>query len=85
MKWSIQREVDGVITDDPKKYLDVCKNYDQSALVHRVALTEYASIAWINLFLGLFSLLFRYRYGSKVESGKLSKERRSLGMVRLPA
>jgi len=27
MKWSIRKQVDGVITDDPKKYLEVCKNY----------------------------------------------------------
>jgi hypothetical protein len=28
MKWSIQRYVDGVITDDPKKFKEVCDNYD---------------------------------------------------------
>jgi glycerophosphoryl diester phosphodiesterase len=27
MKWSIQRHVDGVITDDPKKFKEVCDNY----------------------------------------------------------
>lgn len=30
MKWSIRKQVDGVITDDPKKYLEVCHNYDGS-------------------------------------------------------
>jgi phosphatidylglycerol phospholipase C len=27
MKWSIRKGVDGVITDDPKKYLEVCETY----------------------------------------------------------
>ncbi|ESZ96859.1 hypothetical protein SBOR_2780 [Sclerotinia borealis F-4128] len=28
MRWSIENEVDGVVTDDPKKYLEVCEEYD---------------------------------------------------------
>lgn len=28
MEWSVRKEVDGVITDDPKLFLDVCRRHD---------------------------------------------------------
>ena len=31
MEWSIRRGVDGVITDDPKLFLDVCRRWDDEA------------------------------------------------------
>jgi len=31
MEWSIRKEVDGVITDDPKKFLEVCKRHEATA------------------------------------------------------
>lgn len=30
MRWSIKKQLDGVITDDPKLFLEVCEEYDQS-------------------------------------------------------
>lgn len=29
MKWCIRRQLDGVITDDPKKFLEVCEKFDE--------------------------------------------------------
>jgi phosphatidylglycerol phospholipase C len=77
MKWSIKKEVDGVITDDPKKFLDVCKDYDESTPIHRLALREYPSILWLNILVIVFSLLFRFRYGFTVDIMKLRKERQT--------
>ena len=31
MEWSIEQGVDGVITDDPKLFLDVCERYKETA------------------------------------------------------
>ncbi len=77
MKWSIKKEVDGVITDDPKKFLEVCRDYDDNAPIHRLTLKEYPSIFWINLLVIVFSLLFRFRYGFTVDLMKLRKERQT--------
>lgn len=71
MKWSIRREFDGIITDDPKKYLDVCKQY-KGDKVH-VPLGAWAVVICLNFFAGVFSLVFRCIYGSKVDVGKVRK------------
>ncbi|KAA8565250.1 hypothetical protein EYC84_010977 [Monilinia fructicola] len=51
----------GVVTDDPKKYLDVCEEYD-SANPKNVAfgIKDWMLIIWFNLLAMLFSWLFRY-------------------------
>jgi len=71
MKWSIQKEVDGVITDDPKKYLEVCENYEGEK-VH-LPLHSWAPMIWFNMMLAMFSLLFRFKYGFRVDMGKIRK------------
>lgn len=75
MKWSIRKEVDGVITDDPKKYLEVCDNY-QGGEIH-FPLSTWGGIVWLNIMAAVFSLLFRYRYGFRIEGTK--KDRKGLG------
>ena len=71
MKWSIQKEVDGVITDDPKKYLKVCNEYDGEKV--SLPWTAWGGIIWINMLVAFFSLLFRCRYGFKVDPTKIKK------------
>jgi len=71
MKWSIGKEVDGVITDDPKKYLEVCKNYGGEKV--RLPLRKWGSVIWINIIAALFSLLFRSKYGFKINIEKVKK------------
>lgn len=72
MRWCINKEVDGVITDDPKKYLEVCEEYD-SADRKEVAfgLKDWMMIIWFNLLAMLFSWLFRYRYGFTIDKKKV--------------
>ncbi|KAM3066800.1 hypothetical protein ACMFMG_011869 [Clarireedia jacksonii] len=72
MRWSIRKEVDGVITDDPKKYLEVCDDYD-SAESKRVGFSfkDWMLIIWFNLLAMLFSWLFRCRHGFKVDQRKV--------------
>jgi len=84
MKWSIQKEVDGVITDNPKLFLSVCKEFDHQAPMYRLPLKEYGTIFWINSLVFFFTLLFRYRYGSGINYENLGRERGS-GHSRIPA
>jgi len=71
MRWSICKEVDGVITDDPKKYLEVSDQY-KGEKVH-LPLREWGRLIWMNMIAAVFSLLFRYRYGFRVDVGKVRK------------
>jgi len=81
MKWSIRKEVDGVITDDPKKYLEVCDLY-QGEKIH-LPLRLWGTVIWMNMLAAIFSLLFRYRYGFRVDVGKVRKTL-ELSVVRPP-
>lgn len=74
MRWSIGKGVDGVITDDPKKFLEVCGSYDESAPTHRIRLKEYGSVLFVNFLIVVFSGLFRLKYGFKIDTEKMNKD-----------
>ena len=63
MKWSIMKGVDGVITDDPKKYLDLARNYDGEQF--QLSLKQVGTAIWINILSTFFGFVFRFRYTSK--------------------
>ncbi|KAI9791682.1 MAG: hypothetical protein M1833_001348 [Piccolia ochrophora] len=63
MRWSIKKQVDGVITDDIKTFLDVCDGYDDNTADETLSWRPWLSIIWINLMAMIFSVLFRWRYG----------------------
>jgi len=64
MNWSIKRGVDGVITDDPKKYLEVCRDYDENAsLDHRFTVQDARTWVIVHSFLVVFTALFWLRRG----------------------
>ncbi|KAL3427124.1 glycerophosphoryl diester phosphodiesterase [Phlyctema vagabunda] len=65
MKWSIKNEVDGVITDDPKKYLEICKEYDGGEL--HVSIGLWWAAVWINILTIVGGVLFRARFGSNAD------------------
>jgi len=66
MKWSIHKGVDGIITDDPKRYLEVCKNYEGEPIC--LPLRMWGSVIGMNILAFIFSLIFRSRYGFKLRS-----------------
>lgn len=73
MEWSIANEVDGVITDDPKLFLEVCDRHSQAAkdggLVVRKrrgvveAGKSYLEIVWLMMLLPFFTILFYRKVG----------------------
>lgn len=67
MKWSIRKEVDGVITDDPKKYLEVCESYAGEPI-------HFSLLAWLKIiFSNIMSrciLLILYWYDFNIQVGK---------------
>lgn len=73
MKWCISKGVDGVITDDPKKYLEVLKDYDGGKV--KLSWRIVASIVWLNFLVVVFGPLFHRRARGFTEK---EQERRRL-------
>jgi phosphatidylglycerol phospholipase C len=71
MRWSIRKGVDGVITDNPKRYLEVCKEYDESAPPDRLTVMDMWTMVWINALVVIFGSIFRLRYRFKIEAGNV--------------
>ncbi|TVY31196.1 Phosphatidylglycerol phospholipase C [Lachnellula hyalina] len=71
MKWSIKKGVDGVVTDDPKKYLEICKTYEGEKIHH--SLRSLLFLFSVNVLVPLFSTVFRYNYGFNVDLRKFRK------------
>lgn len=67
MKWSIKKEVDGVITDDPKKFLDVCDRWNQGDRKIRFSWYEIFDIIRINLYVAVFSIIFWWKFGEQID------------------
>ena len=67
MKWSIRKGVDGVITDDPKKFLDVCDRWDEGD--HKVNLSwhQIFDIIRINLYVAIFTIVFWWKFGEGID------------------
>ena len=70
MKWSIRQEVDGVITDDPMLYLEVCKSYDKGEKL-RHSRESWKAIFWMHMRALVFGLYFRYLHGLRVDVKKV--------------
>lgn len=73
MDWSVRHHVNGVVTDDPKKYLEFCKNFDEKSPAMMPTWKEFFFIGWINILAALFSLLFRWRHGFNVDSRNVKR------------
>ena len=68
MRWSIRREVDGVITDDPKKFLDICDQYDDRTEPAWLGWLIYLDVIRIHVMVMFFGFLFLHRHATKVSS-----------------
>lgn len=71
MRWCIRRDIDGVITDDPKKFLRVCKSYDGRK--PSPSLEQWAIVLFFNTLLIPATLIFIIRHGFSVDTRKIRK------------
>lgn len=62
MEWCIRRNLDGVITDDPKLFLEVCKRHDESAPEQRIPLRHLLDAIRVWVFAIFFGFLYRSRF-----------------------
>jgi glycerophosphoryl diester phosphodiesterase len=66
MKWSIQKEVDGVITDDPKTFKRVCDEWDEDEPIARQTLMQWLYTFWVWLMIAIFIMPFRRKFPETV-------------------
>ncbi|KAL8783039.1 MAG: hypothetical protein Q9213_004936 [Squamulea squamosa] len=64
IRWSIKHGADGVITDDPKRFLEVCEEWEHGKREIHFARKQWRQIIWINFMIILFGCIFWWRFGS---------------------
>lgn len=77
MRWSIGKSLDGVITDDPKKFLEVCDDWERGHRKVVITWRQWMMILWINLMVLIFGLVFWWKYGG-TQKQKESKEKKEI-------
>jgi phosphatidylglycerol phospholipase C len=61
MEWCIRRQLDGVITDDPAKFLSVCDSFDETKAEPWMALTLLAYLDVIRICVWIFVAKWFFR------------------------
>jgi tubulin gamma len=77
MRWDIRHGIDGVVTDDPKLFLEVRRGWHEG-MKESVGLLMWLDVLRANLFVMIFGGFLRMKHGSpkkplvraKVESGR---------------
>ncbi|KAH7407512.1 putative glycerophosphoryl diester phosphodiesterase [Cadophora sp. MPI-SDFR-AT-0126] len=72
MKWSISKQVDGVITDDPKRYLELCRDYNGEEI--SISLKGWSTFIIIKFMVPFFQLLVKYKYGMRMSKGIVKQD-----------
>jgi phosphatidylglycerol phospholipase C len=68
MRWSIRKEVDGVITDNPARFKQICDEWDdEDDREDGITLSQRLLLWWIALVVLCFGSLFRLRHRAGVE------------------
>jgi hypothetical protein len=62
MKWGIRKELDGIITDDPRLFLEVRKGWHEG-MADGFGIMIWLDILKINILALVFGFLFRRKYG----------------------
>jgi len=63
MRWCISKGLDGVITDDPKKFLDVCEDWERGKRDIHIFWGQWMMMLWINLMVLAFGGIFWWKHG----------------------
>lgn len=86
MKWSIQKELDGVITDDPKKFNRICDNWEgDKERIARPSFAQWLYTFWLYIMIGVFTWPFKRRFPETVEQFLKRNQVREKATLRLGA
>lgn len=62
MRWSIKHELDGVITDDPKRFLEVCDEWEHGKRTIDLGCLHFLLIIWLHISVTIFGMILRRKY-----------------------
>lgn len=74
MKWCIKNGMDGVLTDDPTKFLEVCEDWERGKRDFQISWGQWLMILWINSMVLLFGAIFWWKHGGMGKSKKESEK-----------
>ncbi|KAI9697815.1 MAG: hypothetical protein M1836_004491 [Candelina mexicana] len=69
MRWCIEKEIDGAITDDPKTFLEVCRDWEVGRRGTGIKVRQWLLVYWVNFIVVFFSFMFMWRYGFRIRKG----------------
>ena len=72
MKWSINKGVDGVITDDPQRFKEVSGEWKAGRREVKVEWRTWAMVIWIQLMVLVFGGIFRWKVRTRKTDRKAS-------------
>lgn len=76
MRWCIEENLDAVITDDPKKFLEVCDAWEDGKRDIELSWRDYLLILWINLMVVIFGTMFWWKHGGMGRLRRAEKQTR---------
>ena len=83
MKWSIQQELDGVITDDPRRFKEICDNWTDNEPRARPSVMQWLYTFWLYMLIGTFFPRFKWKFPETVDQITGRKAVRAKYKVRL--
>lgn len=73
MEWSIRKRVDGVITDDPRLFLEVCERYALGGLAKGPSTMRRVRLYTVGLMFQYFVIVMNLVFWTRI--GKLGRRR----------
>jgi hypothetical protein len=67
MRWSIQKEVDGVITDDPRRFKEICDNWTDNEPIVQPSFAQWLYTFWLYMLIGTFFPSFKWKFPETVD------------------
>ena len=67
MKWAIKKGLDGVISDEPQKFLAVVEGWKRGEREMKLTMRQVFLLAWYNLMVMIFGLVFWWKHGRKTQ------------------
>lgn len=63
LDWCIRRKLDGVVTDDPKKFLELQDQFAESKQPPAWSATQIPNLLRINIIIWIFGFIFGRKHG----------------------
>jgi hypothetical protein len=63
MRWSIKKQLDGVITDNPAKFLKVCEDWDERDPKVSLGFHDWVAVFKLQFLVFIFINYFRWKFG----------------------